>query len=157
VTHMKIRGDTIFGLVLLVAFMVIVGVGMGYSRKAKMLPLVLGIPGVVLTAAIVIRESFMRPKEEVSRERPADQESSTPVPDEQKKILIMFGWVALLVGMIWAFGFVITIPVYMMLFLKARGEKWLLALCFAAASWAFLYWIFVGALKIILYPGILFD
>ncbi len=154
---MKIRGETIFGLILLIAFMIIVGVGMGYSRKAKMLPLVLGIPGVILTAAIVIRESFMRPKEEVSQERPSDQEADTQAPDEQKKVLAMIGWVALLVGMIWAFGFLITIPVYMILFLKARGERWLLALCFAAGSWAFLYWIFAVALKIVLYPGILFE
>ena len=69
----------------------------------------------------------------------------------------MIGWVALLIGMIWVFGFLITIPVYMILFLKTKGEKWPLTLCLAVGSWGFLYWIFAVTLKIILFPGILFN
>ena len=52
---MKTRGETLFALVLLIVFITIVGLGMGYSKKARMLPLVLGIPGVLLTAVIVTR------------------------------------------------------------------------------------------------------
>jgi len=153
---MKIRGETVFGLILLTVFVVLVGVGMGYSRKARMVPLILCIPGVVLAAAIVIRETFIAPKAGVSRDRSGDEETTLDGPQERKKLLTMIGWVALLVGMIWVFGFLITIPVFMILFLKTRGEKWLLTLCFAVGSWAFLYWIFAVVLKIILYPGILF-
>jgi len=121
-----------------------------------MLPLVLGIPGVLLTAVIVSR-NCIRPGKAILQERSADEQTGQEEAGDQRKVLTMFGWVALLIGMIWLFGFLITIPVYMVLFLKTRGEKWLLTLCLALGSWAFLYWIFAVILKIILFPGILFE
>jgi hypothetical protein len=153
---MKPRGETIFGLILLAVFVIIVGLGMGYSKKARMLPLVLGIPGVVLAAALVIR-SCIKPSKAILQEHSADKKTAPEEASDQKKVLAMIGWVALLIGMIWVFGFVITIPIYMVFFLKTKGEKWLLTLCLAVGSWAFLYWIFAVTLKIILFPGILFN
>jgi small-conductance mechanosensitive channel len=153
---MKPRGETIFSLILLAVFVIIVGLGMGYSKKARMLPLVLGIPGVVLTAVIVTR-NCIRTGKTIPQERSGDEQTGPEEASDQKKVLAMIGWVALLIGMIWVFGFVITIPVYMILFLKTKGEKWLLTLCLAAGSWVFLYWIFAVTLKIILFPGILFE
>ena len=148
---MKIKGETIFALILLAVFVVLVGVGTGYSRKARMLPLVLGIPGLIL-AGVIVSRSCAKAGKTISQERSADEQAH-----DQKKVLIMIGWVALLIAMIWVFGFLITIPVYMVLFLKTRGEKWPLTIGLALGSWAFLYWIFAVTLKIILYPGILFN
>jgi hypothetical protein len=153
---MKIKGETIFALILLAVFVIIVGVGMGYSRKARMLPLVLGIPGLILAGVIVTR-SCVKAGKIISQERSAGEQEVPEEASEQKKVLIMIGWVALLIAMIWVFGFLITIPVYMVLFLKTKGEKWPLTLGLALGSWAFLYWIFAVILKIILYPGILFN
>ena len=157
---MKIKGETIFALILLAVFVVLVGVGTGYSRKARMLPLVLGIPGLILAGVIVSRSCARpgpTPGKAAPQERPADEQAVSDEEGHQKKVLIMIGWVALLITMIWVFGFLITIPVYMVLFLKTRGEKWPLTLGLALGSWAFLYWIFAVTLKIILYPGILFN
>jgi len=152
---MKIKGETIFALILLAVFVVLVGVGTGYSRKARMLPLVLGIPGLIL-AGVIVSRSCARPGPTPGKAAPQERSADEQAGD-QKKVLIMIGWVALLITMIWVFGFLITIPVYMVLFLKTRGEKWPLTLGLALGSWAFLYWIFAVTLKIILYPGILFN
>jgi len=164
----RARGEAVFALVLLAVFLVIVLVGAGYNRKARMLPLVLGVPGVALAAAEVVRTAARRrlgsgevrsgAGEVVGGQ--ATKEAGSPgsrEADGSKKVLEMFGWVVLLIGMIWLFGFLITIPIYILVFMRARKEGWLLSLCFAVSSWALLYWVFVLGLKIVLYPGLIFK
>lgn len=162
------RGEALFALVLLAVFLVIVLVGTGYNRKARMLPLVLGVPGVALAAAEVVRTTARRRRAEceagVASGKAVEAhatEGAGPAggreAEERKKLLEMFGWVVLLIVMIWLFGFLVTIPIYVLAFMKARKERWLLSLCFAIGSWALLYWVFVLGLKIVLYPGLLFK
>ena len=153
---MKARGAAIFAFILLVVFIVVVGQGRGYPRKARMLPFVVGIPGIVLAATTFIRELTKSKEPPPTKEEEVDG-TGPWVALEKTKFLMMIGWVVLLIGMIWVFGFLIATPAYVFLFLKARREKWLLSISFAAASWAFLYGIFAVALKIFLYPGILFK
>jgi hypothetical protein len=58
--------------------------------------------------------------------------------------------------MIWMVGFLITIPVYTLLFMRSRKESWRLSLFFAAFGFVALYFLFVVGLHIELYPGLIF-
>ena len=69
----------------------------------------------------------------------------------------MLGWIVLLVAMIWILGFLITIPVYTILFMKSLKESWRLCIIFAVAGFAILYYLFAVALNMELYPGLVFQ
>lgn len=72
-------------------------------------------------------------------------------------MFVMFGWMALLVGMIWIVGFLVTIPVYTIMFMKSLKESWKLSIIFGVTGFIVLYFMFVYGLNMELYPGLLFQ
>ena len=69
--------------------------------------------------------------------------------------LDVLGWAAALVGLTLLVGFLVSIPVFLVAFLRLRSkEGWPLALAAAAGGWAFVYLVFVVGMKASLFQGI---
>ena len=153
------RGETALALFFLAFFLVMTIISLTYGPKTRRLPLIIGIPGLVL--AVV--EVFKGIRGPLSPSRPSGTEGQKgdaiglSLSDEQKRVLGMIGWVFVLVGMIWVFGFLVTIPLYTLVFMKVRRESWLASLLFAVIGFAVLYLLFIVALNIELYPGLVFE
>ncbi len=157
----KIRGELMLALFFLVFFVGLTLISLTYSPKARRMPLVVGIPGVVLATVQVLRAaSSKRGGQEPKEVSPGAEEvtlvTGLPGTDERKRLWAMIGWMALLVAMIWIFGFLVTIPVYTLLFMRAMKESWYMCLSFAIIGFAVLYLLFVVAINIELYPGLVF-
>lgn len=147
-------GEKILAVFFLTFFAVLILTSMTYSSKARRMPLVVLVPGIVLTAAEVFRGTIKRgAARKANKQKAKGQDSETP---ERKKLLEMIGWVILLVGMIWTLGFLITIPLYTLSFMRTRKETWRISLLFAAFGFASLYFLFVVGLRMELYPGLIF-
>ncbi len=152
------RGEFILAFFFLVFFVTVLLISMTYSPKARRLPLLVGIPGVALTAAQVIKE-LSRRRGKTGEAKTAELEDAGTARQKgvDKRLLTMLGWLVLLVAMIWIVGFLITIPVYTILFMKSLKESWRLSIIFAVAGFAVLYGLFVVALNMELYPGLVFQ
>ena len=152
------RGEFILALFFLVFFVTLLLISMTYSPKARRLPLLVGIPGAALTAAQVIKEIGRR-RGKAGEAKGVEPENAEAASQKgvDKKLLTMLGWMVLLVAMIWILGFLITIPVYTILFMKSLKESWRLCIIFAVAGFAILYYLFAVALNMELYPGLLFQ
>lgn len=154
-------GKLMLNLFFLAFFVTLAVISMTYSAKARRMPLVILLPGIVLSAIVTVRDAIgPRPKrrgEQVIAEA-EDKESGPPAPpDEQKRMFIMFGWMALLVGMIWIVGFLVTIPVYTIVFMRSLKESWRLSIIFGITGFIVLYFLFVFGLNMELYPGLIFQ
>jgi predicted cobalt transporter CbtA len=153
------QGELILALFFLAFFVVLTLISMTYSFKARRLPLIVAIPGIALSAVQVLKERkrLQTTKEVESVETHDSETPDTEAPHAKKNLLVMMGWMVLLVVMIWIVGFLVTIPVYTLLFMKSMKESWRLSIFFAAAGFAILYFLFVVGLNMELYPGLLFQ
>ena len=158
----KKLGKLILNLVFLTFFVTLLVISMTYSAKARRMPLAVLAPGAVLAAIVTVRDVLgKRPvskRREVVSEDAEDTEPEEAVTEQNyKRMFLMFGWMALLVGMIWVVGFLVTIPVYTILFMRSLKESWRLSLIFGVAGFIVLYFLFVVGLNMELYPGLMFQ
>lgn len=160
----KGRGQLILNLVFLAFFVTLIVISMTYSAKARRMPLVILIPGAVLAVIVTVKDISRKGPAPEEREISAEEEeiedtepAGLAATDQNKRMFVMFGWMALLVGMIWVVGFLVTIPVYTILFMKSLKESWRLSIIFGVAGFIVLYFLFVVGLNMELYRGLIFQ
>lgn len=131
--------------VMLVIFVTMVGFALGYPPQSRFLPLVIGIPGIVL--------SLVQLFQDLRGPRPSG-EWKTNVRRE----LVLFGYFVGLVAGVLLFGFWLTIPVFLIVFLRLHErDSWMFAISLTAASWLVIYLIFDQLLGIVLHAGFLTE
>jgi hypothetical protein len=142
-----------------------------FVPKARLLPLTVGVPTLALVlfrliANLVpglsekyqtIREHDIFDLGEIKRKLASTSHAEKQAADSKhKNEMNVIGWLIGLILAIWLVGFLISIPAFVLLFLKFRsGEKWVSTLCVTFGTWLFIYGVFVVALKLPLYSGIL--
>ena len=163
---MLLNGRIAFTLVMLAIFVTMVVVAFGYPPASRFAPLVIGIPGILLTLGQLVVDVYEQHRGpsvstsnvRVARPAPVAQEPAASADDQArstgKRELRMFAYFFGLVAAIILFGFWLTIPVFIMLFLRwHEQESWRFTLSLTAAGTAVLYVVFDRMLAIILHEG----
>lgn len=137
-----VEGRTITAGVMLAIFLIMVGMALTYPGEARVLPLVIGIPGTILSAIQFVVE--LRSK--------GDKEFT---PADRKAELRMFVWFLFFVIGIILFGFPYAGPLMVTIYLHfSWHEKWYVTLGSAFFSWAVLYGVFEHVLGLPLFEGL---
>ena len=140
----------------IVLALVIIGVSLGMEEwESKIFPMILSFMIIVLAAIGLI-----------STIRISEKSSSPGGGFESGKVLrkswssgyaavytLFFGYFITIYGL----GFMIATPLFVLAYTKMRGMKWSASIGFCAALTVFQYVIFLSAMKIHLYPGLLFE
>ena len=139
-----LNGRILTAGIMLGFFIVMVAVSFSYPPETRFVPLVIGIPGLLLAATQFITELRPQPLAKVF------------TAEERGAEFRMFGWFALfLVGII-LFGFQYGGPVLVAAYLHfSWREKWYTSLGAAAFTWAAMYGIFDRVLGLPLFEGLL--
>jgi len=74
-----------------------------------------------------------------------------------KPFFKILGWILGFYASVYLFGFMITIPVYTVIFMRTHGERWLVATTCAVGTWAVIYVSFSVIAKIALHEGLVFT
>lgn len=128
--------------IMVVIFATAVLLSLGYAPDARFLPLVIGIPGLLLSVAQLIKEL---------RDHPAIR----IVPGEHRREIRMFAWFVTFVAGLVLFGFLYAGPVLVAAYLLFSGrERWYMALGAAFVTWAILYGVFEQFLGLPLFDGL---
>ena len=131
-------------LVMLLIFVAMVATAWGYPPQSRFLPLLIGIPGIVLTLVQLFHDI---------RERSA---AAAPA-DERKEVVLLGYFVGLVAGVI-LFGFWLTAPVFLVLFLRRHErEKWWSVASLTATAWLVIYLVFDRLLEITLHGGFITE
>lgn len=170
-TNKKI--EIYFTLFLLLIFLIFVILAIGYNPTARVVPLIVGIPGVILCAillssyyipAVDKRINTLKQKTffevEVGDEKKQQknlQKSEEEFKKTSLKELNMVAWIiGFLIG-IYILGFIVAIPLFTFLFLKFREKESLrMSILVSAGSWAAIYTMFSLLLKAQLYSGLFY-
>ena len=146
---------------LAIAIMVLAGWGtlsaLAWPWKAKLFPLVIGIPLFCLAAAEALWIVFGR---RGTRQAAADFQLSTDQAPEvaRRRTAIAAAWTVGFFVLIVLLGFQIAVPVLVFAYLKLQGkEGWIFTTVFTAAVWAIFYGLFDLLLHLPFPPGVLLE
>lgn len=127
-----------------------------WPLKTALFPLVISIPLFILAtieavalwmqgARFTVTKDFQRPPEEV------------PGTVARVRSLAAAGWIAGFFAAILLFGFLVAVPVFLLLYLKLQArESWLFSIVFTAIVWAIFYGVFDYSLHLPFGSGVLF-
>jgi hypothetical protein len=161
-------------VVMLAVFIAMVGIASQYPPDARFMPFVAGIPAIALCLLQLYldlrRSRRVREHEtarqklsritggridfDMARERPAAVRSTPHSSATVRRELALWGYFLGLVGGVLLFGFMATIPVFVVVFLRQWAKtSWAFALGLAAAASTVLYLVFIQGLKVGPHPG----
>lgn len=163
-TGMKITGKLIFSLALVLLFIFLIVVTMGFRARPRTVPMVVLVPALafsVIQFGVELRDatgkkekSKKAPKEEGGSEE--EKEKKLPPQVKIRRELIAIAWLLGFFASIVLIGLLPSIPLFVLAFMRFFGrESWWLSAIFAVSCFAFVYIVFVWLLQNQLYPGVL--
>ena len=145
-------------LILSAAIMLVSGaavvIAMDWPLKAKLFPLVIGIPVFCMAAAEVAWGLFgSGQRGEAMDFQLSDQ---TPRPVAIRRSLQAVAWMLGFFSVVALLGFPIAIPLFVFLYLRLQGrEGWLFSVAFSAVLWVVFYGVFDRLLHLPFPAGLL--
>lgn len=128
---------------------------LGLPSKAAFMPLLVGVPGVLLCSAQLVLDIVRQRRDQGSAEvaEPAVEQ------DEQGKSEVeMFLWLVTFTVALLLFGFVIGGPLSVLLFVRLSSkDTWQNAVFAGLGTLAVLYGVFIWLLELTLFNGFLVD
>jgi hypothetical protein len=170
---MKLKPKSYFTLFYILFFAVVIIGSLGYTRKARLIPLVVAIPCLGMSIAQFVIDLGKGRKKGRSieddlfhgvMEKVIHQDVVTEGEKEEKTgaektrgFFKIIGWILIFYLSIFLFGFLIAIPLFTILFMRFERERWFLSAACAAGLWLTIYLSFSVAAKISLYDGLVFQ
>ncbi len=151
------RGKDLFFLVLLLAVL-ITGfvVAVDYPPRARFFPLiVISLCGIIVLGELLKAFLAYRKAGGTGIDRPATAEAPERDQKQQRNIDLL-AWIGGFALLIWLLGFIIGMPLFMLAYVKLKGEGWRWAIALSATMFVIVYGGFNLLLNIPLYEGLLF-
>ena len=146
------RGRIFMSALMLAIFASMVAVATQYPPQARFMPLVIGIPGLVLCIYQLIVE--LRTRTEPARDVADSTVAQTTVAAERRREVTLWSYFVALIAALILFGFWVTIPVFLTIYLRhAAGESWRFALGLGLAGSGILFLVFHKGLGVVLHGG----
>jgi hypothetical protein len=151
-------------------FAVIIILSLGYPEDARLVPLVVAIPGIVLSLVQLVFDLIGRPDKpqtdvenkdkgysEMAEQYKMEEEEISPKEERKREWLMVF-WIVFFLVIILLFGFWISIAAILLLFTRLYGkESWKTTLILTATGWLSIYLVFWVILQVPLFGGFLFG
>lgn len=141
------NGRVATAFTVLVIFLSMTLLALGFPEKARLMPLLLGIPASLLALIQLVNEV-----------RHSRGEAAKDTPGLTSAERLMFTWTFLFFFGILGFGFLYGAPVLVFGFLLfGKKETLTVALISSSATWAVLYGVFELSFKIPLFAGLIVE
>jgi hypothetical protein len=138
-----LEGRILVSSIMVVVFAAAVLLSLTYAPEARFLPLIIGIPGLVLSLAQLVTELRQNPEVVI-------------IAAERRREAKMFAWFIIFVAGLVLFGFEYAGPALVAAYLYFSGrERWYTAIAAAFVTWAILYGVFERFLGLPLFEGLL--
>ena len=153
---MNLRGSSYFLMIIMAVMLTVIisSLRMEYLAS-KLLPLIIGGFVFILAAVALWREIVARGRPEAAvtgEAQTMEQEAGVGL----RRYLLAGAWVLGFFLAIYLAGFIIAIPLFILAYMKSHGTGWLATIIFTVLTPVLIYGIFELALKVDLYPGLLF-
>jgi hypothetical protein len=165
--------ENIVAVAILAVLLGIIWMSLGYGPRARMVPLPVAIFGVVLVVIQLVWQNLPRSRElsidlvraitkrSEDEIAPAREGEAAAAPDAQRvhggrREAVAYGLVAAFLALLLAFGPIVAAALFTFGYFKASGQYgWLRSALYAGVFTGALYLLFVAALDVELYHGLL--
>ena len=138
-----------FTLVIFVLVCAGVVTARGWPAQARLFPLVVGLAAASMCAAQLFLDLFRVSTGDAARVMDLEAERGVPGHVVARRAADIFGWILGLLTSIWVIGFLLTVPLFMWLYLALRGRAgWRLCLGYTALAVTVLLGVFHYTLHI---------
>lgn len=168
---MKAKARIFFDLFLMAFFIAVIIASYQYNAKARLMPLVIAFPCLAMIIYNFIAdargkkekkvisledEMFLKTMEKVHVDVMEEKKDKKSDREEAMGLLKSGAWIILYCLMVYLFGFLITIPVYTVIFMRYNDDSWTVTLSTAFGLWLTIYLVFSVIAKISLYDALIF-
>lgn len=146
--------NVILPSVLLAFFVLLFIFTLGYPPEARLFPLLVLIPGM----AMLLWEIGTNILEQLGMKK--SKKSGAPVETKEKKArefkgALLMAWLLGFILAMYIFGLLVGIAIFVFLYAKLNGGRWLSSILIPMGASVFLYGFFVYLMKEHLYAGLL--
>jgi len=133
-----------------------------YKPKVRLVPVLVGIVSLVISALVLINELYPLPmfgKIELDLMSPLEEKDGENEPQAiPSKMLAIIFWMIGFMALTLLVGFYISIAVFCFSFLKFQENVgWLKSICVTAGIWVFVYLVFTVVMELQMFEGVLFG
>ncbi len=137
------RGALVFATILFLVAISLLTATFRYPLRSKIFPLIVLFTILILLTIQIYREAPGFRKKERREPRPHS--------------IAIWLWLGLTLIMLWFFGFIGTVILLPFLYLRFHSEGWIISIALPLGCGVFFYTLFGLALRMPLYPGVLFP
>ena len=155
---LKANPGALFTLILLLIMVALVVTAKQWQYQARLFPWTIGIPTMLL-CFLQLGMDLFRSKNEGEEaagimDLPVDR--SVPVAVVIRRAVNIFGWIFGLFLSIGLIGFILSVPLYLLLYLSVQaGESWKVSVAYMAVMMVFMIGVFEMVLHIPWPPGLI--
>jgi hypothetical protein len=153
---MENRVSLYFVIFLLLLMALIIGVALRFpDTESKIIPLFAASVVFILAAVQLVREIRTKGKVAEPKEMPdSEVENKNEI---WRRSCVLFGWIIGFFIIIYLFGFLVAVPIFVFSYLKLSGYRWLISIISALILTALIHGVFNIALKAELFKGIILE
>lgn len=145
---MIFSGRAATSLVMFTIFASMTLIALGFPEKARMMPLLVGVPGTLLALAQLIADLRAAEPDKAFKEGQV----------ERRRERHMLAWVGAFLAGVLGFGFLVAAPLLVFAFLRfGQRESWTVAVVSGIGVWVILYAVFTRMLGLFLFEGLILS
>ena len=130
---------------------------LGYPFRAKILPMIIIVLAIIISVIEIIKDILARRREFSIKDVAQQMNSASEIKPLQMKFSMVLVWLFGLPLTIWLLGFLIALPLYVLVYIKLNGEKWRWAIASSVVMFVVIYVGFGLMLSMPLDAGFLFQ
>jgi len=140
----------------LLVSLVAIGFSLTFKRwEAIGLPLMLGT--IILILSVIELRKELRRKKRLETDDGATGEQEAKTERETRRFYLVLGWIVGFALGTYVLGYLISMPIFAIAYLRNHGRSWLVTICFAAIVTAFIYGVFEIGFTLRLYRGLIWN
>jgi len=123
---------------------------------AKRLPGIVGMIGLILTCLLIVGAVWPKKRQATRAGAQIADLPSTKELVTNKALAATGAWIGAILLFVYFLGFTIGLPLYVLLYSRLHGGRWLASIALALSVWAFVYLLFIAMLQFVFPVGLLF-
>lgn len=157
--RLMVDGRVLTALAMLAIFVAATAMALSFPEKARLMPLMVGVPACLLGVVQVVLEARKAAQElKVADQAEESEEVQAARLAERREEINMFFWMFMFFLGVLLFGFVYAAPLLVMGFMRyGKKETWKTAIYGAIGTWIVLYGFFEYAFEIPLFEGLVIE
>ena len=169
---MKLQGKHYFDIFWILFFGGIMITAFGYRYKARLIPMVVTLPCLAFaiyrfivdlrgkeeegaTGEDILLQGIKEKVEGVSVGFKQKSRMKLTAAEKRRRLLDISLWILIFLGLIFTVGFLYSIPIFTVAYMRIKRESWVLSVLCAAGLWVGVYLAFVVGTRSYLYEGLL--